>query len=256
MSEEKFTSETREEYESDANRYFRNVGSPRNPGFSADEAKVADKYLPSKEKEQQNLDRLTKGFQKTSRSGAFVNRATAVPGIFPNGLKFASDFIEEMTPGKMQREAVVRPPDRQKAWLPSIPKAEVVLEDLCPDCMKPIDATNYVLGIYPITIRDQNKLQAMGVKFGSFVNYTVCKPCWDYAQVMGKDATPIALVTEGSLIPMKEIELARKYNRPIALHDGNEKTLGQWYIARRQERVLSNLDQMLIDKHGKKVNDK
>lgn len=237
----KLKGESADEYKKETDKYFRNVGTPKVPGMSADDAAVADRFLPSAEEEHRLLDRYGKGFSKTSRSGSFTDKPNASSAIFPNSLKFASEFIDENTPGKYKPQGEMKPPSEQESPVGWFPGASAVIEDTCLDCLKPVAKEEYVGGMYPISEQDTHKLASMGVKFSDIVLYVVHKSCWDYAKVMGKDKTPLALVFGGNVMSDKDIMLMQKYGKPMQIHDGQEKTLGQWYLQKRQESLWNNL---------------
>lgn len=239
-------SETRKEYEDDAKGYFRNIESAKNPGPSADAPEVADKHLPSRAEEQQLLDRFEKGFTKTSRSGSFTDKPNASPAIFPNGLGFASDFIDEMTPGKFKKPEEGKPVDQQVRKLENVPRPDFIITDKCLDCMGAVDPENAAMSICSIMEQDTHKLAAMHVRYGSMGVNLQCMPCYEAYQKLGQSAVPLALVHAGGLTDPREIELAIKYGAPVRLHDGEERTLGQWYMHKRQQRLNNNLHNYLM----------
>ncbi len=134
MSDDILKPESREEYQQDAEKYFQGLEGPKGRGVSADDTAVANRHLPS-EARHKELERLTKGFSKTSRSGAFTNNANAVPAIFPSGLKQASDFIDEMSSGKYKEPEVVKPPSQQIAPTGHFEMAAAVIENLNALCL-------------------------------------------------------------------------------------------------------------------------
>jgi hypothetical protein len=242
----KIKSESKREYEEDAKKYFRNIGAPKVNGRSAEDYREVEARLPGPAKKQQILERYTKGFSKSSRSGAF-SKPNAGPAIFPSGLKFASDFIDEMTP-KGIKQPVQPKPDISKEAKPTggfLPKARAVIDDVCLDCLKELTKDDWVLGVYIVTEQDDLKLFAMHVYNGALVNYAICKKCFDYALEMGKEATPIVLVS-GNLIPEKDREIAAKYGFPVNIHDGQERTMGQLNMIKRIDRLKTNLENYLI----------
>jgi hypothetical protein len=246
MTNFKIKSESRKEYEEDAKRYFRNIGAPKVQGRSAEDYAEVEARLPTPANKHKILERYTKGFTKTSRSGAF-SKPNSGPAIFPSGLKFASEFIDEMTP-KGIKQPVQPKPDLSKPAKPTggfLPKAAAVIDDTCLDCLKPLTKDNWVLGVYIVTEEDALKLFAMRVYNGALINYAICKRCFDYALEMGKEETPIVLVS-GNLISEKDIELAKKYGRALNIHDGQERTLGQLNMIRRIDRLKTNLSNYLI----------
>jgi len=246
MAEFKLKRETKEEYEEDAKRYFRNIGSTRVNGRSAEDYDQVEASLPSPAKKLAILERYTKGFTKKSRSGAFSESGLS-PAIFPSGLKFASDFIDEMTPKGIKQPEQPKPKwDKEAKPTGSyLPKAAAIITDMCLDCMKEPTKDNWVICMHIITEQDSMKLWAMRMHFGAVVLSAECKNCYDFAQKMGMEATPIALVY-GNLIPEEDIVLAHKYGFPINIHDGIERTMGQLNMLKRKEKLETNLVNYLI----------
>jgi hypothetical protein len=243
--------ETKEHYEADAAKYWKNIESAKHSGVSADDLAVADGHLPSPRLRAAHADRLAKGFDKTSRSGARVDSSNAVPAIFPGGLKSASDFIDEMTPGKYKPQEEMKPPKEQKRPTGFFPKPAVVL-DRCLDCMEPMGShQQYVLGMTVVLEEDSQKLFAMGVKHGDLIVYNICCPCFDKAKELTRDNTPLVLVFGGALTDENDIRIAQKYNFPVNLHSGSEKTRGQWNMIKRAERVMDQLWDYLMQENLK-----
>lgn len=253
MQDPRITGETREEYEQDAKRYFKNLGDAKRPGPSADDTALAESALPPDEQKHRILDRFAKGFNKTSRSGSFTDKPNSSPAIFPNGLKFASDFIDEHTPGKFKPEAPAKPPETQKKPTGHFPKAVATIDDICLDCMGPVDPKEYVGAIYIITERDTQKCFSMGVKFGDIVLNAECKKCFDIATSEAKNTSPLVLVFGGQLTSEEDIKLAQRFRQAVYLHDGQEKTAGQWHAFKRRDRLQNNLERYLMaaDKSSK-----
>lgn len=232
--------ESKDAYEADTANYFKNIGTTKQPGISADDLSAAKPHLPSARQETAYAERLEKGFSKVSRSGAATNAATGLPAIRPNGLKFASDFVDEFTSGKYVPQKEMKPPTEQKAPTGYFPKPAVIL-DRCLDCMEPVSQQQYVLGMTIVSEDDSQKLLAMKVKFGDLIVYNVCVPCFEAAKTIARDTTPLALVFGGQLTDFKDIALAQKYGFPVQMHDGTEKTFGQWRMIERAERVMNQL---------------
>jgi hypothetical protein len=260
MTNFKIKSESRKEYEEDAKRYFGNFSSAQGAGQSAEDRARVEARLPSPATKQLILERYTKGFTKTSRSGAF-SKPNVGPAIFPNGLKFASDFIDEMTPKGMKPKEQPKP-DISKEAKPTggfLPKACAVISEICLDCLKPISKIDdWVLGIYIITESDALKLWAMRVYNGGVVNYAVCQSCYDHALDASRDSSPVILVADGSLISehiqkgeidargVEDIELLKRLNSAMPIHTGHERTLGQLNMIKRMDKLKTNLTNYLI----------
>jgi len=237
--------ETKEHYQEDAAGYFRNVGSRQISGISADDLAAARPHLPSKEVEAKYADRVERAADKTKRSGARVNNSSNVPAIFFDSLKNHSELIDEFTPGKLQEPEEVKPPDQQIAPTGFFEKAEAVVEGFCLDCQQAPDS-KYVLGVTICTEEDTQKLTAMGIGYGATVLYTICHECFEAAKELARDKTPLVLVFDGGVLPDSEIALARKYNFPVNLHEGVEKSYGQWQLVKRAERLMDTLWNYLI----------
>lgn len=246
MADKSWTSETKKEYETDAQRYYRNVEDAKRPGPSADSAVIADSYLPSRQEEQKLVDYYTKGFDKTSRSGSFTDNPNASPAIFPNGLKFASNFIDkECTPGKYRPSEPMKPPTEQSKPVENIPKLAFIIADVCLECLKEVDPASCAWN--PTVIMEQSplKLHALGVRFGDLGMTFQCMDCHEGQQRLGSSELPLVLVHNGGLTDERDIELAKKYNVPVRIHDGDERTLGQWYMQKRAEKLDRNLHNYL-----------
>jgi hypothetical protein len=261
MTNFKIKSETRKEYEEDAKRYFGNFSSAEaRAGRSAEDYQEVESRLPSPRNKQRILERYTKGFSKASRSGSFAKPGLG-PAIFPSGLKFASDFIDEMTPKGIKPKEQPKP-DISKEAKPTggfLPKACAVISEICLDCLKPISKTDsWILGIYIITESDALKLWAMHVYNGGVVNYAVCQSCYDHALDASRDSSPVILVADGSLISehiqkgeidakgVEDIELLKRLNSAMPLHTGHERTLGQLNMIKRMDKLKTNLTNYLI----------
>lgn len=243
------TRETREEYLKSETNYFGAIGGghAQDRGASATDVAHADQHLPSRELQFKMEERLEKGFNKASRSGAFSKASTGF-AIRPSGGKFASDFVDEMTPGKYKQQEE-RPVPREQTRAVDAPKAEVVLTDFCLDCMTPIDPNNageLVCGMTMVCNEDPIKHFCMGVRWQDAVLFVVHKKCFEAAKKMGKNNIRLALVKGGSLTDEKDVAIAMKYNLPINLHDGQEITVGQWELTLRKERMELQLEDYLI----------
>jgi len=247
MTEFKIKPETKKEYEEDTKKYFRNIGAPKQQGKSAEDFSEVEARLPSAKDKHKILERYTKGFTKTSRSGAF-SKPNVGPAIFPSGLDFASKFIDEMTPKGIKPKEQPKP-DISKEAKPTggfLPKARAVITDICLDCMQPPTKDNWVIGLHIILEVDDLKLFAMKCKTGDVVLNCECKRCYDNAQVMGMMETPLALVF-GKLFTDEDIRIANRCGFQLPnVHDGSEKTLGQWNMIKRRVRLEENLVNYLI----------
>jgi hypothetical protein len=247
MTEFKIKPETKKEYEEDTKKYFRNITAPKQAGKSAEDYHEVEKRLPSPEEKHKLLDRYTKGFTKTSRSGAF-SKPNSGPAIFPSGLDFASSFIDEMTPKGIKPKEQPKP-EIDKEAKPTggfLPKARAIIVDTCLDCMKEPTKDDWVLGLHIIIETDALKLWAMKCKLGDVVLNCECKKCYDYAQVQGTLETPLALVF-GKLFTEEDIRIANRTGFQLPnVHDGTEKTLGQWNMVKRRARLEENLVNYLI----------
>jgi hypothetical protein len=242
--------ESRQEYEADRDRYYRNVGSPKTPGISADDLRIADAHLPPLEQRLKHAERLEKGFTKTSRSGAFTDKPNASAAIFPNGLKFASDFVDEHTPKGWKPPAPMKPRPTQEKPTGNAPKPKAIL-DRCPSCMAPVDPKAYSLGMIIADDPDSLKLHAQGLTFGDIVLYCLCIPCYEKAKELAEEAYPLVLVEGGELVPEEEVAFAVKYNRPVFVHTGAERTAAQLRMRENAERVCQNIWRYLEQENQK-----
>ncbi len=232
--------ESKQEYEADRDRYYRNVGSPVTPGVSADDLRIADKHLPPLEQRLKHADRLEKGFTKTSRSGSFTDKPNASAAIFPNGLKFASDFIDEHSVKGWKPPAPMKPKPTQEKPTGHAPTAKAIM-DRCPSCMAPVDPKAYSLGMIIADEPDSLKLHARGLQFGDLVLYCLCVGCHEKAKQLAEEAYPLVLVEGGELIPENEVKFAIKHNRPVMLHNGAERSAAQLRMRENAERVVANI---------------
>lgn len=252
------TPESKKEYEIDAAKYWRNISdtSPKNHSekIAADDPRVIDPHLPSREAQYKMEQYYEKGYTKTSRSGAFTNKPNASAAIFPNGLRFASDFIdEECTPGVYQPQQE-RPVIKEQTRHVDTPRSTATI-DVCMDCLKPVDlskASEIICGLtIPLPIKlgqpDFEKLSAMGLEPGDIVNYFVHMTCHKAAEKLGLDATPLVLVKHGQLTNEDDVRVANKHGFALQLHNGSETTLGQWEMLKRTERMKEQLEDYLIN---------
>lgn len=252
-------SETSDEYKSEQEKYFKKIQDTsykrRSEIISADSAAVADTHLPSREAQWNLENYYEKGYSKTSRSGAFTDKPNASASIRPNGLKFASDFVEkECRPGKYKPQQPGKVPTEQTKAVDA-PKSACTIVDVCMDCLKPADSNHGETLILGLTMAmhmradghpDVDKLTAMGVEWGDPVNYVIHKQCHEDAVRLGQNATKLILVKDGSITEERDLFIALKYGFQANLHSGTEATLGQYEMAKRQKRVAANLDDYMI----------
>jgi hypothetical protein len=111
--------------------------------------------------------------------------------------------------------------------------------------LKPLTRKDWILGVYIVTDEDDLKLFAMRMYNGALVNYAICKRCYDAALEMGKESTPIVLVS-GKLFSEEDLRIAGKYGLQLNVHDGQERTLGQLNMLKRIEKLKTNLTNYLI----------
>jgi hypothetical protein len=253
MADKKIKSETRKEYEEDAKRYFGYYSPAQGGGKSAEDFARVEAHLPGAKQKHRLLERYTKGFEKTSRSGAF-SKAGASAAIFPNGMKFASEFIDDMTP-KGYKQPEQPKPDISKEAKPTggfLPKACAVITEICLDCLKEIDKhESWILGVYIVTEEDALKLWAMHVYNGGLVNYAICQKCYKTALDASQEKTPLLLVADGALltevgVTEKEIGAAKRSGVALSVHTGHERTLGQLNMIKRIEKLKTHLTNYLI----------
>lgn len=245
MTDNKPVSETPAEYKAEESRYFRNVGAPKGAGKSATDADLVEKILPPDEHKHQILDRYERGFTKSSRSGAF-SKAGSGPAIFPNGLGFASEFIDSMTP-KREKPKEEMKPLREQTRAVDVPKAAAVIVNRCIDCMEETGpGDNVVPAMRFMLSDDEHKHFAMGVKYGDIVLAVEHYKCWNKANNDGQNAVPLVLAVGANLTLEEDIRIANKYGFSTNLHDGHERTLGQWLMLVRQDRLETNIEKILM----------
>lgn len=240
-------SETKEEYAAAEASYFRGMGDAKRPGLSAADAAIADKHLPTKQKEQELLDWWEKGLTKSSRSGAFSKASTGF-AIRPSGGRFASDFVDKCTPGHF-KQPESRPVPKEQTRKVDVPPAAVTITHLCIDCLGLVnenDASTIVPSLFIMTSQDFTKLFSMGVQFGDIVLAVEHVTCLKEAQKMGQDRVPLALVRGGNITDPKDLALAAKHGFIERMHDGHEVTLGQFYLQKRKDRLEEQLHDVLI----------
>lgn len=234
--------ETPEQYQQDAANYFKNLKHQEIPGsgLSADDLSHAQKHLMTKQQEAAYADRVDLAANKTRRTGAQVAKGANVPGLFLHGIKQTSELIDEFTPGKYEQPEEMKPPSEQIAPTGFFEAAEAVIETFCLDCLEPFSPQDYTLGM-TIATEDDAYMCGGKVNYGATVLYIVCGKCWNAAKEISRDKTPLVLIFNGGLIPEKDIAIAIKYGFPVSLHEGTEKTKGQWEMAQRAERMMAKL---------------
>lgn len=246
MSQPKFDSETKQEYKQNESEYFKNLSGPgQGAGLSATDRALIDQHLPSAEQESIILDRFERGFTKSSRSGAF-SKPGAGPAIFPNGLDFASKFIDDHTPKREKPKPDAKPLTEQTRRVDVPPPAATIT--MCLDCEKQVDTKEPFVGFMTIMMdpTKQDKYTAMGVKFGDIVIGVEHHSCLKRGEELGKNATPLVLAFGGELTSAEDIRIAAKYGFPVNLHNCQERTLGQWQLACRKERMEATLERYLL----------
>jgi hypothetical protein len=266
MTEYKIRGETKEEYLEDAEKYFGKLQGPATAGPSIDDPATIDRILPSKEVEFKMAERFKMGFGKSSRSGAF-SKPNAGPAIFPNSLKFASDFIDEMTPGKYEKPQKpftgTTPTEQTGVRHDNLPKPAAIITEICMDCMKPIDynaqtfmmdgeeikGLNVVVNFGFITQTNTHMLQAMGMKFGDPFCSVFHATCVNDVKKFRNYQQP--LVRGGSLLSDKDRDAIMRWKHIFQLHDGQEITTGQWMQIQRLERIAVQTQDYLIEQRKK-----
>jgi hypothetical protein len=245
--ERRLTSETPSEYKKNEKEYFGNFGDAKRPGLSAAEAALADKHLPSKKEEHELLDYYTKGYDKTSRSGAF-SKAGAGPAIFPNGLKFASKFIDDQgTPGRYKLKQEQRPVPAKQTRPVDTPKAEAVVTHLCVDCLEAVgNVAGQRMSFFIVETCDPGLLVAMTLRPGDLVIMIEHEACWQKAHAEARSKSDIILVRDGDLTSPEDMAIAAKYGFIQRLHSGHEIRSGEWYLALRSERLIKNMYDILV----------
>lgn len=241
--------ESKEEYQRHERELFKNLEGTPQGGPSAADRHLVDPHLPSAQQEQKILDRWEKGLTKSSRSGAF-SKPGAGPAIFPNSLKFASDFIDENTPKGWKPSEPMKPLAQQKSPTGHFPKPAAVV-DICVSCLKRIDPRAWVLGTTVCLEEDTHKLSAMGMKLGDLVCYGLCVPCDDERKRLAEQAFPLALVRGGELIPDEIRDASLKHGLPVHLHNGTEITVAQMLMQQHAQKLMDNLWDYIKCEHQK-----
>jgi hypothetical protein len=226
-------------------RYFGGLGQPKAPGLSADDKYAHEKNLPSEEEGNKKLEYFSKGFEKTSRSGSFA-KAGASAAIFPNGLKFASDFIDnEATPG---RHKLPGKPDKvvpKQTRQVETPRAAVVIADRCMDCMEIVDPHDAHINLIFVTERESLKLNALGLKFGDPILDLICNKCQKEMDQYRYMSMP--LVFKGSLFSPDEMKTIQKWSPQLGIHSGTQIRLGDWKKIKRIENIWNHTSGHIIN---------
>jgi len=254
MADNLFKSETKEEYKKSADEYFGHVESPKRIGDSADSHSIYDRNLPSKEAEYKIAERYTTGFDKAKRSGAF-SKPNLSAAIFPSGLKFASTFIDEMTPGKYKKPPApfeLNKPQEQTKQVDA-PKPAAIITERCMDCMElvdySVDKPDVIINLGFITQSNNTMLTAMGMQFGDPFCSVFHATCMEKVKNFRKLTTP--LVMGGALLSIKDRDLLAKYKGILQLHDGREISTGQWMALKRLEKTAQNTQDYIIAQRKK-----
>jgi hypothetical protein len=192
------------------------------PGRSADSAAMLEHFLPSKEEEFKNAEKLTTVFDTSSRAGAGGTKAGVV-GIRPNGGKAASEFLEMYTGiGRFKPQAV---PFTEKINIcdkgnDNARKPSVVFYKSCMDCMKPLNRDDCVPNmniIPPLQIATQaeiEKWRSVGLKPGMVVCYCFCTPCIKEAVAIQKDPyKQMPLIVGGVETTLAKMEMQKRASR-------------------------------------------
>lgn len=252
MNEGPIKGETKEEYEEDVKKYFGNIeGAKQLRGKTADAASAYSQYLPGAEQEYKTAQRYEKGFTKTSRSGSFTDKPNASPAIFPSGLKFASEFIDENTPGKYKPKPktyeAIETPEQTKQN--DMPKLACVVTDVCMDCLKKIDHADpkrdIVCNFGMITQQNTHMLHAMGLEFGDPFATLFHATCAAKVKLFKNYTTP--LVMGGTLYSMEDVKRMARWKEQLQIHDGRELNLGQWMSIKRLERIAQQTQDYIIE---------
>lgn len=244
--------ETKEEYARATDEYFGHGTTQRNLGVSADDKRTIEQHLPGQATEHAMAERYAKGFGKASRSGAFSKPTTGY-AIFPNGLKFASDFIDEHTPGKYKKpenpwgtNTPIEQEERQEEAQQR--RLAFVYVDECIDCGKLIDRTVENPDIVPnfgfIMQTNTHMLHAMGLQFGDPIATAYHFTCSEKVKQFKKLRMP--LVRGGALLDKKDRDMLLKYKNILQIHDGQEVTVGHFKMAQRLERLAINTQDLII----------
>jgi len=246
--------ESKEEYDKSAKEYFGNIEAPKVSGKSADDSLVYGRHLPGSEQQYRTAERLHKGFSKASRSGAFSKPSTG-HAFFPSGMKFAGDFIDEMTPGKYKPKpkAFEEAKPLEQTAPNDTPKPAAILVELCMDCMQPIDYNDpkrdFVINLGCITQQDTQLLYAMGLRFGDFFTSMFHASCMEKVKEFRKYTTP--LVMGGGMLSPKDQVLYARYAGEFKIHEGREINLGQWMAIKRLDRTATNTQNYIIEQRKK-----
>ncbi len=253
--------ESKEQYNEAIKEYFGHVRGHENIGPSADDRTAMAQKLPGKEEQYRLSEYKTRGFSKSSRSGAFSNASTGF-AIRPNGLKFASDFVDEHTPGKYKpapKPLTQNIPMQQKRDVEGVPKPAFMELDVCIDCLKPInlngnkaicdhkalDCECFTPNLGFIFEQDQMKLWAMGLQFGDPIVTNFHTKCFQEANDFKKLIMPV--VRGGAMIPDKERAALIRRDKTAPLHDGQETTMGRIKATERLERLAKNTQDYIIE---------
>jgi hypothetical protein len=259
--------ESKKQYNESIQEYFGHVRGHENLGPSADDRTAMANHLPSKEAEYKLSEYKTLGFNKSSRSGAFSKPSTG-HAIFPNGLKFASDFIDEHTPGKYKpapKPFTENLPMQQKRDVQGVPKPAFMELNTCIDCFEPInlegnkaicdhralDCECFTPNLGFIFETDQLKLFAMGLQTGDPIVTNFHTKCFNEQNGFKHQTMPV--VRGGAMIPDRERAALIRRDKTAPLHDGQETTMGRIKAYERLDRLAKNTMNYIIEcrKSGK-----
>jgi hypothetical protein len=276
MTEKAIKGETHEEYVKDSKRFFGDIQGPKVMGPSADRRTQFGRHLPGPEQEWRLAERYAKGFGKASRSGAFSKPSTGF-ALRPSGGKFASDFVDEMTPGKYKPqpkayEKVKHADGKGKDDSSGKAKPACIIVEKCMDCMEPIDynerehepwpvhwrcpdckrlvtvynrGINYVANLGFVTQTNSHRLYAMGMLYGDPFISMFHATCMERVKHFSAHSSP--LVHGGILLTEKEQAQLLKWKGILQIHDGREITTGQWLNIQRLDRLAEQTQDYIIE---------
>jgi hypothetical protein len=218
------------------------------------------RHLPGPEQQYRLAERKSLGFNKASRSGAFSKPGTGY-AYFPNGLKFASDFIDEHTPGKYKpadKPYEHNVPMVQKQDIGNVPKPAFMDLETCIACLKPInlkgnkeicdhkalDCECFTPNLGFIFEQEQLKLWALGLQFGDPIVTNFHTKCFNEYKGFNQQTLPV--VRGGGLLSPKQQRELAEYKGVWAIHDGQETTMGRVNAYDRLELIAKNTQQHII----------
>lgn len=200
--------------------------------------------LPSKEEEARHLEHMTKMFDDTARSGAGGVKSGST-GIFPNGMKAASDFIDDMTPGKYKAppptgttpvfSAETRRNLEKKCQAMGLPTPAIMLpHNFCTDCNK-TDVT-WELGAMDLWMLHESHISLYEIPrvkpFDLIVSFQ-CNPCYRKAFDATQKRQSDGLIAE-NINPLTLVELD-EFGNP------SETTVEAMQLRQRPVRLQTNI---------------